>query len=150
MKKVFLFFALILLNQCEYKPIFSQDKKNFYLEITEFNKNRKNKVIENRLNNYGNESDALYSYKLKIKTSEEKSVISKNSQGEPSTLRLKLTLDLEIFENKKFISKKIYIEQFDYQNMNKKFELNNYENKIRDDTYNKIASRILIDLTNLK
>ena len=59
MKKIFLLFILILLNNCEYKPIFSQDKQNFYLNVTELNKNRGNKVIENRLNNYG-EKNAYY------------------------------------------------------------------------------------------
>ena len=43
---------------------------------------------------------------------------------------------------------KTYNERFDYQNLSKKFELSNYENEIRNDSYNKIISKILIDLTN--
>ena len=148
MKKIFLLFIFILLSNCEYKPIFSQDKQNFYLNVTELNKNRSNKVIENRLNNYGEKINALYFYELKIKTSENKSIVSKNTQGDPSTLRLTLILDLKF--RIKIILKKTYNEHFDYQNMSKKFELSNYENEIRKDSYNKIISKILIDLTNLK
>ena len=150
MKKIFLLFILILLSNCEYKPIFSQDKQNFYLKVTELNKNRGNKVIENILNNYGEKTGALYFYELKIKTSENKSIVSKNTQGDPSILRLTLSLDLQVLEDKKLILKKTYIERFDYQNLSKKFELSNYENEIRNDAYNKIISKILIDLTNLK
>ena len=150
MKKIFLLFILILLSNCEYKPIFSQDKQNFYLNVTELNKNRSNKVIENRLNNYGEKISALYFYELKIKTSENKSIVSKNTQGDPSTLRLTLILDLQVLEDNKLILRKTYNERFDYQNLSKKFELSNYENQIRNDSYNKIISKILIDLTNLK
>ena len=150
MKKIFLLFILIFLSNCEYKPIFSQDKQNFYLNVTELNKNRSNKVIENRLNNYGEKISALYFYELKIKTSENKSIVSKNTQGDPSTLRLTLILDLQVLEDNKLILRKTYNERFDYQNLSKKFELSNYENQIRNDSYNKIISKILIDLTNLK
>tara|TARA_B100001564_G_C20637411_1_gene670379 strand:- start:1047 stop:1499 length:453 start_codon:yes stop_codon:yes gene_type:complete len=150
MKKIFLLFIIILLAHCNYKPIYSQDKQNFHLKIIELNKNRNNKILENRLNNYGDKNSALYFYELKIRTSENKSIISKNTEGDPTILRLKLILDIEIFENKKILSKKVYSEQFDYQNMSKKFELNNYENEIRNDSYNNMISKILIDLTNLK
>ena len=37
-----------------------------------------------------------------------------------------------------------------YQNLDKKFELNSYENEIRSNIYNKMISKILIDLANLK
>ena len=65
-------------------------------------------------------------------------------------MRLTLILDLQVLENEKLILKKTYNERFDYQNLSKKFELSNYENEIRNDSYNKIISKILIDLTNLK
>ena len=150
MNKIFLLLIIILLSHCDYKPIYSENKTIFNLKIIELNKNGNNKILENALNNFSDKKNALYFYELKIKTSENKSIISKNSEGDPSILRLKLNLELEVFENQKKIFKKIYSEKFDYQNINKKFELRNYENKIREDSYNKIASKILIDLTNLK
>jgi len=48
------------------------------------------------------------------------------------------------------VLKKEYNEQFNYQNLSKKFQLNSYENEIRSNIYDKIISKILIDLTNLK
>ena len=68
-----------------------------------------------------------------------------------SKLGLKTTLNpIEIYEKNVMISKKEYSEQFNYQNLSKKFELNNYENEIRSNIYNKMVSKILIDLANLK
>ena len=52
--------------------------------------------------------------------------------------------------SKSLFEKKKYSEQFNYQNLSKKFELNSYENEIRSNIYDKMISRILIDLTNLK
>ena len=48
------------------------------------------------------------------------------------------------------ITKKEYSEQFNYQNSSKKFELNSYESEVRSNIYNKMISKILIDLANLK
>ena len=53
-------------------------------------------------------------------------------------------------EKKILIAKKEYSEQFNYQNLSKKFELNSYESEIRSNIYNKMISKILIDLANLK
>ena len=150
MNKIFLLLIMILLSHCDYKPIYSENKTIFNLKIIELNKNGNNKILENALNNFSDKKNALYFYELKIKTSENKSIISKNTEGNPSILRLKLILDLQVLENKKLILKKTYNEHFDYKNMSKKFELSNYENEIRKDSYNKIISKILIDLTNLK
>ena len=46
--------------------------------------------------------------------------------------------------------KKNYVNNFDYQNLDKKFELNQYENQIREDLFNEISSEIFLDLTDLK
>ena len=57
---------------------------------------------------------------------------------------------MEVYEEEEMIIKKEYNEQFNYQNLSKKFELNSYENEIRTNIYNKMISKILIDLANLK
>ena len=107
-------------------------------------------MIEARLKNYKNISDALFFYDLKIKTSEQKIVISKDEKGKVLLLRIVINLNLEVLEKEKSIMKKKYVSSFDYQNMSKKFELNNYENEIKIDIYNEIISKILTDLKNLK
>ena len=149
MKKYF-FIILLLFNQCDYKPIYSQNNQNFGIKIIEFNENRSNKILATRLKNYSYKKNNLFLYELKLFTSENKSVISKNPQGEALLLRMSINVNVEVFEKGKQLMKKRYVDSFDYQNMNKKFELKDYEDQIRAVIYNKIASELLVDISNLK
>ena len=150
MKKYYLFIILLLFNQCDYKPIYSQSNQNFGIKIIEFNENKSNKILATRLKNYSLKKNNLFFYELKLLTSENKLILSKDTKGNPLQLGLRINLKIEIYEKDVMISKKEYSEQFNYQNLSKKFELNNYENEIRSNIYNKMISKILIDLANLK
>jgi len=150
MKKYYLFIMLIFLTQCDYKPIYSQNNQNFGIRIIEFNENRSNKILAKRLENYSYKKNNLFLYQLKLLTSENKLILSKDTKGDPLILSLKINLKIEVYEKNKLITKKEYNEQFNYQNLNKKFELNSYESEIRLNIYDKMISKILIDLANLK
>ena len=141
---------LLLFTQCDYKPIYSKNNQNFGIKIIEFNENRSNKILATRLENYSNEKDNIFLYELKLLTSENKLILSKDTKGDPLLLGLKINLNIEVYEKNKLITKKEYNEQFNYQNLSKKFELNSYESEIRSNIYDKMISKILIDLTNLK
>ena len=150
MKKYYLFIMLIFLTQCDYKPIYSQNNQNFGIRIIEFNENRSNKILATRLKNYSYKKNNLFLYELKLLTSENKLILSKDTKGDPLLLGLKINLKIEVYEKDKLITKKEYNEQFNYQNLSKKFELNSYESEIRLNIYDKMISKILIDLANLK
>ena len=150
MKKYYLFIILLLFTQCDYKPIYSKNNQNFGIKIIEFNENRSNKILATRLENYSYEKDKIFLYELKLLTSENKLVLSKDTKGDPLLLGLKINLKIEVYEKDKLITKKEYKEQFNYQNLSKKFELNSYESEIRSNIYDKMITKILIDLTNLK
>ena len=150
MKKYYLFIMLIFLTQCDYRPIYSKNNQNFGIKIIEFNENRSNKILATRLKNYSYKKNDLFLYELKLLTSENKLVLSKDTKGDPLLLGLKINLKIEVFEKGKLIKKKEYNEQFKYQNLSKKFELNSYESEIRLNIYDKMISKILIDLANLK
>ena len=148
--KKYLFIILLLFNQCDYKPIYSQNNQNFGIKIIEFNENRSNKILATRLKNYSYKKNDLFLYELKLLTSENKLILSKDTKGDPLLLGLKINLKIEVYEKEKLITKKEYNEQFNYQNLSKKFELNSYESEIRSNIYDKMISKILIDLANLK
>jgi len=150
MKKYYLFIMLLFFTQCDYKPIYSQNNQNFGIKIIEFNENRSNKILATRLKNYSYEKDNIFLYELKLLTSENKLILSKDTKGDPLILGLKINLKIEVYEKNKLITKKEYNEQFNYQNLSKKFELNSYESEIRLNIYDKMISKILIDLANLK
>jgi hypothetical protein len=148
--KKYLFIILLLFTQCDYKPIYSQNNQNFGIKIIEFNENRSNKILATRLKNYSYKKNNLFLYELKLLTSENKLILSKDTKGDPLLLGLKINLKIEVYEKGKLITKKEYNEQFNYQNLSKKFELNSYESEIRLNIYDKMISKILIDLANLK
>jgi len=150
MKKYYLLIIFLLFAQCDYKPIYSQNNQNFGIRIIEFNENRSNKILATRLKNYSYKKDNIFLYELKLLSSENKLVLSKDTKGDPLLLGLKINLKIEVYEKNKLITKKEYVEQFNYQNLSKKFELNSYESEIRSNIYNKMISKILIDLANLK
>ena len=150
MKKYYLLVIFLLFAQCDYKPIYSQNNQNFGIRVIEFNENRSNKILATRLKNYSYKKDNIFLYELKLLSSENKLVLSKDTKGDPLLLGLKINLKIEVYEKNKLITKKEYVEQFNYQNLSKKFELNSYESEIRSNIYNKMVSKILIDLVNLK
>ena len=150
MKKYYLFIMLLFFTQCDYKPIYSQNNQNFGIKIIEFNENRSNKILATRLKNYSYKKNNLFLYELKLLTSENKLILSKDTKGDPLLLSLKINLKIEIYEKNKLVTKKEYNEQFNYQNLSKKFKLNSYESEIRLNIYDKMISKILIDLANLK
>ena len=150
MKKYYLIIILLLFTQCDYKPIYSQNNQNFGIKIIEFNENRSNKILATRLENYSYKKDKIFLYELKLFSSENKLILSRNTKGDPLLLSLKINLKIEVYEKDVLITKKQYNEQFNYQNLSKKFELNDYEDEIRLNIYDKIISKILIDLANLK
>jgi hypothetical protein len=150
MKRYYLIIILLLFTQCDYKPIYSQNNQNFGIEIIEFNENKSNKILATKLKNYSYKKSNLILYELKLLTSENKLILSKDTKGDPLLLGLKINLNIEVYEKGKLITTKEYNEQFNYQNLSKKFELDIYENEIKLNIYNKMISKILIDLANLK
>ena len=150
MKKYYLFIILLFFTQCEYKPIYSKNNQNFGIRIIEFNEDNSNKILATRLKNYSYKKNNLFLYELKLLTSENKLILSKDTKGDPLLLGLKINLKIEVYEDGKLIIKKEYYEQFNYQNLSKKFKLNSYESEIRLNIYDKMISKILIDLANLK
>lgn len=147
MRNIFLIIIFFVFAQCGFKPIFSSKEVNFKIETLKSNKNID--IIESRLNNLNSTSPEFF-YNLDINYSETKSTLSKNSQGKPLLLRMEIEVNLLVIENDKVILEKDYVNNFDYQNLDKKFELSDYENDIKKNMLNEIANKILIDLTDLK
>ena len=147
MKNISLIIVLLIFNQCGFKPIFLNQDINFKIGKIEFN--QENKIIRNRLKNIEN-NNSKFIYDLEINLMDNKSTISKDSRGKPLLLRYNVELKLIVKENNQIVFNKIYKDDFDYQNLDKKFELKSYEEKIKEDILNQIVNKILIDLSSLK
>ena len=151
MKKIFLIFPLLLMISCGYTPLYSSKDSNY--KVISFKKNIDNNLtnyIENSINVLSNENanknlNIIFDFKESI------SVILKDSKGDPSRNRLKITVDLSLLdENEKLIASKVFEENFEYNVNDNKFNLRQYEKNITQNIVEEITQQILLYLANVK
>tara|TARA_B100001057_G_scaffold270888_1_gene271050 strand:+ start:672 stop:1127 length:456 start_codon:yes stop_codon:yes gene_type:complete len=151
MKKIFLIFPLLLIISCGYTPLYSSKDSNY--KVISFKKNIDNNLtnyIENSINVLSNENanknlNIIFDFKESI------SVILKDSKGDPSRNRLKITVDLSLLdENEKLIASKVFEENFEYNVNDNKFNLRQYEKNITQNIVEEITQQILLYLANVK
>ena len=144
-KKIITILSFLLLFGCGYESIHSK-KKNYNFSIQEINfltpKNI-NKIVSNKLKNYINSENYTKEFILKIAINVNKSITSKNKQGNPEIFSMEINLDLEVLENNILKSKINFKETFEYNNQSNKFDLKQYENNIQNNLLNKIADDII-------
>ena len=146
MKKNILILFFILFIGCGYKPIYSTSNTNFTINEIEYDRNKLNKIIDNNLSSYQNKQNKEFIYDIKINSTEEKVTTLKDLKGNPSSFRLSLFVNIEVYEDEKLKMKKDYNEVFNYENTSKKFELKQYENQIKISILEKISDKIITDL----
>ena len=82
---------------------------------------------------------------------EEISVILKDSKGDPSRNRLKITVNLSLSDaNNDLINTSIFSESFEYNIDENKFNLKQYEKNIKLNLVEQITQQILVFLANVK
>ena len=146
MNKILLILLLILLS-CGYQPVYlNNDILNFkFSEIIFEGDNEINKKIVNTLSikeNKNEDLDKLYLSSIyKIETT------SKNTKGEAVSFRITVNVDLETKDiNNKNIKNKNFNKQFTLNSRQKKFDLTETQDSIKNDLVNKIISEIIIYL----
>ena len=138
-KIIYLFMFFLFLQGCGYSPIYSvQNKTNFKFNIIEINgSNKMNDKFNIQIKRFSNDTSSNQ-IDLKISTFYEKNILSKNKKGEATKFLIKKTINFEVNnpEDKKNYS---FSNETTINNINDKFELNNYENSIIE---NFISSKI--------
>jgi len=146
-KKIIIIISFLLLLSCGYKPIFSSSKASFSItEIKLFGKKNIGSKIKKNLNIYKNVENKSIFYSLKINSNQKKSVVSKDSKGDPKIFEIQVLIDLTILENNKIKNKKNFKESFTYNNSTDKFSLKQYEKNIEENLIEKIVGKIIIYL----
>ena len=151
MKKIFLIFPLLFMISCGYTPIYSLKESNY--KVISFKKNVNNNLtdyIENSINVLSNENanknlNIIFDFKENI------SVILKDSKGDPSRNRLKITVDLSLLdESQNLITSKVFEENLEYNVDDNKFNLRQYEKNIKQNLVEEITQQMLLYLANVK
>jgi len=151
MKKIiFIVIALFMLNNCGYTPINSSKNNNFYIEISQKDRNKLNSKIENNIKKYSNQNSEN-TIKLEISSNKKINVTSKDSKGDPSKFQMTITLNINILSknNYKINKTKSFFSNFNYNNNSNKFSLKQYEKEIEDILINKITGESIMYLSDL-
>ena len=145
--KFFLIILFFALNNCGYKPLYSN--KNINFSINELNISGPEKIrnqLKNNLNIFLDQKNQSKIYNINIRSFSSRSIISKNNEGDANMYSIELKIDMEVLENQKIISSKNFKESFDYKNQTNLFNLKKYEDNILDNLYEKIYEKIILYL----
>ncbi len=145
--KFFLIILFFALNNCGYKPLYSN--KNINFAINELNISGPEKIrnlLKSNLNIFLDQKNQSKIYNINIRSFSSRSIISKNNEGDANMYSIELKIDMEVLENQKIISSKNFKESFDYKNQTNLFNLKKYEDNILDNLYEKIYEKIILYL----
>ena len=141
--------ALFLKNSCSYKPILTDKENDFTLENISTNNETKINVIikKNLIDRSDNSSNN--NYDLYFSTENKKEVVSSNESGDPTIFKIKIIVNYSLSKDGNIIFTNKIIKQVNYNNINDKFELLEYEENILNNLLKNISQEILMSITNL-
>ena len=143
--KKFLLIFIFLISSCSYQPIYvNKSLKNieFSKITTEGDAEINRKIIGSLSFNENEFDDTLNS--LLIKSSYNILETSKNTKGQVQSYRSIILVKLIINSKKESILDKSFIKEFTYANKDKKSELIQYQNEIKQNLLNKIIEDITL------
>ena len=149
MKKINLIIFLFLIS-CGYTPINKLIDKNYSISEFEINGNNQvNTIIRKDFIKY---KDTNFEKQFQIKLSSQivKATNSKNEAGTNSNLSIKIIVDLEILENNSSIKNLNFVELNNYNSLDNKFELKQYEKILIKNLTNKILEKIHLNLSTIQ
>ena len=143
--KKFLLIFIFLISSCSYQPIYvNKSLKNieFSKITTEGDADINRKIIGSLSFNENEFDDTLNS--LLIKSSYNILETSKNTKGQVQSYRSVILVKLIINRKKERVLDKSFIKEFTYANKDKKSELIQYQNEIKQNLLNKIIEDITL------
>ena len=151
MKKFILIIIIMFLNSCGFTPIYSSKDSNY--KIISFQKNKNNnltKYIQDSIISLSNDN-AEKNLRLDLNFKEEIIAILKDSKGDPKKNRITIVVDLKVLDkNSDLVVEKIFSENFEYNIVDNKFNLRQYEKNIKLNLVEGITQEIRVFLAEVK
>ena len=151
MKKFILIIIIMFLNSCGFTPIYSSKDSNY--KIISFQKNKNNnltKYIQDSIIALSNDN-AEKNLRLDLNFKEEIIAILKDSKGDPKKNRITIIVDLkDLDKNSDLVVEKIFSENFEYNIVDNKFNLRQYEKNIKLNLVEGITQEIRVFLAEVK
>jgi len=150
-KKIFSsLIVLMILVGCGYQPIYSSKNLNFNINQLELKGDiNLNRQIRDRLSNFqSSKSDQSVIYNIKINTTSNRTISTKDAKGNPTLYALTVTINLSYSTLGETEKDKSFSESIGYQNNDNKFDLKRYENTLKKNLTNTIIEDIILFLQN--
>jgi nitrogenase subunit NifH len=152
MNKIIFYFLpfLLLINSCGYQPIYTNKNINFSIkEINSINNNRLIILLKNNLNMYSDTENKDKNYLLNVEVERKIITTSKDTAGNPKTYLMEVIVKIEVQENYGEITKKNFVEKFNYNTQDNKFNQHQYEENIEENLIRKISENIVLYLSSI-
>ena len=151
-KKIILI-LLLLLSSCGYEAIYSKkNSSNYVFSISDLSfvgDKTVNLKIKEKLNNYAqNKKDK--DFILKISSTSEKIILSKNTAGDATSFKNSISINVEALMNNKFKINFVISESFNYNNISNKFNLKKYEKEIKNNLAETASDKLIFKLSNIQ
>ena len=147
LKKIFfIILSLNLLNNCDYKPVYSsQNKIDYKIVIASFSgdKDINNLIATNIKRNSKEESGKIV--EIVFNTEYTKNVLAKNSAGSITDYQIDVVTAF-IIKKEKNSENFLVKENFNFQKMTDKYEEKNYERNIKKNLANSISEKLILRL----
>ena len=151
LKKIFLIFlSFILVNNCDYKPVYSkQNKVNYKIVIESFSGDKyiNNLITTNLRRTSKEESDQIIN--LIFDTKYTKKVLVKNSAGSITDYQTNVVTTFVIKKDNESENFSVD-EKFNFKKMTDKYEEKNYERNIKKNLANSISEKLILRLAVIK
>lgn len=144
--KIFLILGLLLTSNCGFKPIFIKSNYDFSITIkSSSGSERVNNQIITSLENLNGSSN----YQVSIISNEQKSTISKDTQGDPSILEIVLNLNYKVEKDNKILFDTNLVQRSKYNNISDKFELRKSEEILVQNLTENFIQEIISSISSL-
>ena len=149
LKTTFTLILFLFLTSCGYKAIHSKKNNSSYdfsiSELSFIGDRNINLRIKEKLNNYTlNKKNK--DFILNIESDVEKKVLSKDASGKITNFKITIKIKVEVLDKNSLE----ITENFNYNNIDNKFNLRTYENQVIRDLANTAVDKLIFKLSNIQ
>ena len=149
LKTTFTLILFLFLTSCGYKAIHSKKNNSSYdfsiSELSFIGDRNINLRIKEKLNNYTlNKKDK--DFILNIESDVEKKILSKDASGKITNFKITIKIKVEVLDKNNLE----ITENFNYNNIDNKFNLRTYENQVIRDLANTAVDKLIFKLSNIQ
>tara|TARA_B100000965_G_C19436757_1_gene688947 strand:+ start:120 stop:578 length:459 start_codon:yes stop_codon:yes gene_type:complete len=142
-----LLFFFVFVSSCSYEPILNKQKYQFSININKISGDQEiNKIIVRNLNNLSKKQEV---YDLILSSRKEKTIISKDTSGDPLIFQILINLEYIIKKDEKILIDRNIKRKVRYNNITDKFEMEKYEKNIIENLSSNISDMILSSISEI-